>query len=152
MISSFLRGCRILIVEDFAPLSFFLQKTLRDAGADVVGPAATISDATKLCQANDRLSAALLDIQLHGGEKVWPVARILADNHVPFVFYTAYLDASTLPSEWAERPIVTKPAGVQNILDTLADAVISQENAARGNSQGRSRRSETLQGFLAFDY
>jgi hypothetical protein len=94
-----LAGRRVLLVEDSAPLSVFLKKALHDAGAEVVGPAATLVAAEMLARVNDGLSVALLDIRLHGGEEVWPVAGILASEDVPFVFYSAHHDATTLPAE-----------------------------------------------------
>jgi DNA-binding NtrC family response regulator len=118
-----LRGYRILVVEDNAPLATFLVEALHDAGAEVVGPAATLSAAQRLAGADDRLSAALLDIRLREGEEVWPVAWLLAGKNVPFVFYTGHHDASTLPAEWRGRPIVTKPSRVNIILDALVQVV-----------------------------
>lgn len=120
---SLLGGCRILVVEDFAPLSVFLEKALHEAGADVIGPADSLSDAGRLASANEGISAALLDVRLRGGEDVWPVARILASENVPFVFYTGHLDAASVPPDWADRPILTKPASVTRILDALANVV-----------------------------
>jgi DNA-binding NtrC family response regulator len=118
-----LGGCRILVVEDFAPLTRLLEKALHDAGADIVGPAETLSDAGRLASANEGLSAALLDVRLRDGEEIWPVAQILADENVPFVFYTGQIDATTLHDDWADRPVVTKPATVKSIIDALANVV-----------------------------
>jgi DNA-binding response OmpR family regulator len=123
MIPELLRGYRILLVEDNAPLAVFLAETLQDAGAEVVGPAATLSAAENLARANEELSAALLDIRLHDGEEVWPVARLLASKNVPFVFYTGHYDTALLPAEWAGRPILVKPSRANIILDTLAQLV-----------------------------
>jgi two-component system, chemotaxis family, sensor kinase Cph1 len=121
MTKDLLRGQRILVVEDDAFLAMTVDDMLRAAGADVVGPAATL-DSARQHVAQDQLSAAILDIRLNGDE-VWPVARLLANSDVPFVFYTGHFDASTLPAEWAERPILSKPARTAQILDALADLV-----------------------------
>ena len=116
-----LRGRRILVVEDNALLALSLDEILREVGAVVAGPAATL-DAAELLAAENDLSAALLDIRLNGDE-VWPVARILASKGVPFVFCTGHFDRTCLPVEWSERPILTKPARAHQIIAALADLV-----------------------------
>jgi PAS domain S-box-containing protein len=116
-----LRDQRILVVEDDALLARSVDDMLREAGADVAGPAATLDSAEQLI-AECQLSAAILDIRLNGDE-VWPVARLLAKRAVPFVFYTGHFDRATLPAEWVERPILTKPARPKQILGALAALV-----------------------------
>ena len=89
-----LQGKRILIVEDEALIALLLEDELSDAGAEVVGPAASVDAALLLIEAAHReggLSAAILDINL-GGETVLPVADCLAMLRVPFVFTTGYND------------------------------------------------------------
>lgn len=116
-----LRGQRILVVEDDALLAMSVDDMLREAGANVAGPAATLDSAVQLV-AEDHLSAAILDIRLNGDE-VWPVARLLAENGVPFVFYTGHFDRTSIPAEWVDRPILSKPARSKQILAALADLV-----------------------------
>lgn len=121
MTSDLLRGQRILVVEDDAFLAMSVDDMLQEAGAEVVGPAATIDSAKQLI-AKGPLSAAILDIRLNE-EEVWPIARLLANSDVPFVFYTGHFDSNALPVEWAERPVLTKPARPKQILGALADLV-----------------------------
>ncbi len=113
-----LRGQRILVVEDDALLAMTVEDVLREAGADTVGPAATLASAKALV-AEDNLSAAVLDIRLDSDE-VWPVARLLAKDGVPFVFLTGQFDRTALPAEWAQRPILSKPARPMQIVGALA--------------------------------
>lgn len=113
-----LRGLRILVAEDDALLALGYEESLKDAGAEVVGPAATVEEAGKLAEANG-ISAALLDIRLDDGE-VWPVARLLAGKGVPFAFCTGHFNSSNLPAEWSGRPILTKPTRSNRIIDALA--------------------------------
>ncbi len=116
-----LRGQRILVVEDDAILAMTVDDVLRQAGADTVGPAATLDSAKQLVAA-DNLSAAILDIRLDTDE-VWPVAHLLAKDGVPFIFLTGHFDRSTLPAEWAQRPILSKPAPPRQIVVALANLV-----------------------------
>ncbi|MGO9007111.1 MAG: response regulator [Beijerinckiaceae bacterium] len=113
-----LHGRRILVVEDDALLALGYDEVLKDAGAEVVGPVATVDEAGKLVVANG-IAVALLDIRL-GDEEVWPVAHLLAGRGVPFVFCTGHFDSSTLPAEWSERPVLTKPARPKQIIAALA--------------------------------
>jgi DNA-binding response OmpR family regulator len=118
MVPDTLRGKRILVVEDDPLLAMAVEDVLRHAGADIAGPADTLNQAEELV-AEDRLSAAILDIRLYDQE-VWPVARQLAENGVPFLFYSGHFDRSTLPAEYADHPILTKPARSIQIVAALA--------------------------------
>jgi hypothetical protein len=67
-----------------------VEDELLGAGAEVVGPAGSVSDALQLvgvAASEGGLSAAVLDINLEG-EAVKPVADILAALGVPFLFAT----------------------------------------------------------------
>lgn len=114
-------GFRILLVEDNALLAMTTDEILRCAGAEIAGPVGTLREAERLA-ACEMLSAALLDIKLDTDE-VWSVARILAERGVPFVFCSGHCDADSLPNEWAEYPILTKPARANRIVDSLAGVI-----------------------------
>lgn len=107
-----LNGRRILVVEDEFLLADELQHELEDAGAEVIGPAATVASALNMLQATDGLDGALLDMNLGmAGEKVYPVADALAARGVPFVFVTGY-DGHTLDERYAHVPRCVKPVDV----------------------------------------
>lgn len=116
-----LHGRRILVVEDNALLAITIEDMLKEAGAEVVGPAVTLDEAER-CAAEESLSAALLDIRLED-EEVWPVARLLAKRGIPFVFSTGHYTSSTLPAEWTGRPILTKPVRPQKIIAALSEVL-----------------------------
>jgi CheY-like chemotaxis protein len=84
-----LHGRRILIVEDSGLLASGFEAILKDAGAEVVGPALRLEAAERLAE-DETLSGALLDIRLDGDE-AWSVARLLDRKGVPFVFLSGYL-------------------------------------------------------------
>ncbi len=113
-----LRGRRILVVEDDPFLALWYDEILKEVGAEVAGPAATVDEAAKLVVANG-IADALLDVRL-GDDEVWPVARLLAGKGVPFRFCTGHFDTSTLPAEWSERPVLTKPARLKQVTAALA--------------------------------
>jgi DNA-binding response OmpR family regulator len=79
---------RILIVEDEFLISAMLCDMLRDSGATVIGPAASVSAALRMID-NHWLDAAVLDMNLNG-QWIDPVAEALHEQGTPFVFTTGY--------------------------------------------------------------
>ncbi|EHK71637.1 CheY family response regulator [Pseudomonas psychrotolerans L19] len=61
---------------------------------------------TRMDRSTD-VDLAMLDINL-AGQLVFPVAEILRDRNIPFLFSTGY-GASGLAAEFAMRPILHKP-------------------------------------------
>jgi CheY-like chemotaxis protein len=102
-----LQGARILVVEDEYFLADDLSRTLAEAGAEVIGPAASIEDATALIADATRIDVALLDVNLRG-DMVYPIADALRARGVPFVFATGY-DQWALPERFSDAPRVEKP-------------------------------------------
>src|SRR5512144_3230685 len=93
-----LSGARVLVVEDEAIIGFELQATFTDAGAQVIGPSLTLTEAFALAS-HENLSAAVLDIRL-GRETIGPVARHLAARGIPFLFYTGQVETDPIQAEW----------------------------------------------------
>ena len=116
-----LQGQKILIVEDNALIAMSLEDILRDAGAEVIGPVATLEEAERTA-AQALMTVAVLDIMLEA-EEVWPVARILAARGIPFIFSSGHFEQETLPAEWAGRKILPKPARAQDIVKSLKHAI-----------------------------
>jgi CheY-like chemotaxis protein len=112
-----LAGRRILVVEDEYLIMTDIASGLEQAGAEVVGPAATVDDALRLVRDASRIDAAILDINLRG-VMAFPVADALADRGVPFVFSTGY-DRSILPQRYAKAPFCEKPSELNHIVRTL---------------------------------
>ena len=102
-----LQGSRILVVEDEYFLADDLSRTLAEAGAEVIGPAASIDDATALIADAARIDAAVLDVNLRG-DMVYPIADALRARGVPFAFATGY-DQWALPERFSDAPRVEKP-------------------------------------------
>ncbi len=97
---------RVLLVEDEAMVSMFVETVLADMGIRVVGPARGVEDGLRLI-AGDRIDAALVDLNL-GGVEGLPVADALAARAIPFAFVTGY-GAAGLPAHLADRPVLQKP-------------------------------------------
>ena len=123
-----LGGYRILVAEDEYMIAVETAEVLSDAGAETLGPVASVGDAMRLIAAEDRVDCALLDVNL-GNEAVWPVVDALLARGVPLVLATGY-DASAIPQAYAHLPRCEKPASGQDLARTLARVLASQRPAA----------------------
>lgn len=116
-----LTGKRILVVEDEVLISMLVEDELRDAGAEVVGPAASVDDALRLveaCAADGGISAAVLDVNLDG-RHVAPVADRLAALGVPFLFATGYGETCD-KGRHGTAPMMEKPFGTDLLVAAVA--------------------------------
>jgi len=109
-----LRGRRILIVEDEFIIAEDLARYFAQLGAQVVGPAGSLSEAFRLSNGVD---AAVLDINLQG-ETVFPLAEALLERNVPFVFFTAYATIG-VPAHLRRVDRFLKPASYARVERTL---------------------------------
>jgi len=80
---------RVLVLEDEALVAMLIEDQLLDLGYEIVGPAANAAQAIALCE-NERVDAAVLDINLGGGQRSDSVAELLSKQEIPFVFVTGY--------------------------------------------------------------
>ncbi|MFY9656119.1 MAG: response regulator [Methylocystis sp.] len=117
-----LQGLRILIVEDNPYIAIALEEMLSEQGLVIAGVAGALDDALLLA-ASTSLDIALLDVNL-GDRKIDPVAEALMARGKPFVFTTGCGRAG-LPEAFLDRPIVEKPFYIEEILETLQNALSS---------------------------
>jgi DNA-binding LytR/AlgR family response regulator len=139
-----LRGLRILVVEDEFLVSLDLEAMLRELGGEVIGPFASLDRATAAARA-EGLDVALLDVNV-GGRLVTPVADVLAERAIPFVFCTGYAAAS-LPAPHAAVPILMKPCQAQQLKEALLSAVHASAGPGHPPSgKGARRRAPSKPG------
>ncbi|MEW6017560.1 MAG: HWE histidine kinase domain-containing protein [Pseudomonadota bacterium] len=112
-----LGGARVLIVEDAALLAMELETGLSEAGAEVLGPAYELEEAMALLA--QPIDAAVLDANLNG-LSVQPVAELLAERGVPFVFATGYGDTGAPPNGF-DAPVIRKPYDVTQVTAAVAE-------------------------------
>jgi len=115
-----LDGLRVLVVEDELLVAMMLEEFLRGQGCVIVGPVPRVEPALKAAR-EEPIDAALLDVNL-AGERVYPVAKALAERNVPFVFMTGY-GRGMLPLEYADRPAVAKPCQLTQLIGALSAAL-----------------------------
>lgn len=110
-------GQSILIIEDEAVTALNLTTIRRKAGYWVIGPAATVM-AAHTCIADNRIDAALMDVNLGGDARVFPVADVLAALRVPFAFVSGH-PRTLMPPHLHDRPFLPKPYGETDVLELL---------------------------------
>jgi DNA-binding response OmpR family regulator len=111
-----LHDLRILIVEDEFYLADDLAAALRRAGAEVLGPAATLRDAEDAVRAGG-FDCAILDMNLRG-DMAFPIADRLGAAGIPFLIATGYNSAS-LPDRFADTPRIEKPFDPARIIEAV---------------------------------
>lgn len=115
-----LAGTRVFLVEDEALILFSLQDMLADLGCEVVGSALRIDDA--LAKIGELVfDVAILDVNV-AGERIDPVADLLASRGVPFVFATGY-NRPSLPPAHRERTVIAKPYRVVELQAALGSVL-----------------------------
>ncbi|MBC7139104.1 MAG: response regulator [Defluviimonas sp.] len=116
-----LEGKKIMVVEDEALLALDLAMTMEELGAAVVGPCYRLGPALDLVKSM-KVDGAILDVDLNG-ETVFPLARFLEEQGVPFVFHTGRADPVSLLAAFKQALICTKPSTPERIAACLAEAL-----------------------------
>jgi len=80
---------RVLVVDDELLIAMDMEQILLDLGAQVVGPATTLSLALQLAT-TEQIDCAVLDVNLGDNVSVGPVVDTLRARHIPFVLATGY--------------------------------------------------------------
>lgn len=102
-----LNGCKIMVVEDEYLIADDIATMLREAGAVVVGPAASLPEGMRLAGDTQQIDAAVLNIGLNG-VTVFPLADELRSRGVRFMFLTGYGEEQ-IPDEYADIVCCRKP-------------------------------------------
>jgi CheY-like chemotaxis protein len=116
-----LEGLRVLVVEDDSLICLLLEDMLSELGCKVVGTACDFKRATELARRDESIDLAILDVNL-GGQQVFPVADILCERGIPFLFATG-LSADGLPADWQGHCSVQKPMTVATLANALGRAM-----------------------------
>jgi CheY-like chemotaxis protein len=124
-----LAGLRVLVVEDEAAISMLLEDMLMDFGCEIVGPAARLNAAIEMAN-GEAFDIAILDVNL-AGDPIYPVADILTERDLPFVFSTGYGGAG-IKDPYRDRPVVQKPFGQQELKRTILAALDGRASGSNG--------------------
>jgi CheY-like chemotaxis protein len=112
-------GKNILVVEDEIMIRLLLEDMLGDLGYTIAAAVGRIDDAVKVAKTGE-FDVAILDVNLNG-QTVSPVAEILEQRGLPFVFATGYGERG-LPERFSNRPTLQKPFQQENLGRILSQA------------------------------
>jgi CheY-like chemotaxis protein len=115
-----LAGRRALVIEDEGAVALLIEDMLADLGCEIVASAAALGKACELARTAE-IDFAILDLNLDGASAV-PVARILRERHIPFVFSTGY-GTSGVSEDFACYPLLAKPFVIADLQDKIAAAL-----------------------------
>ena len=108
----------ILIVEDEPLIAMMLEDFLEILDRTVAGSADSVAAALAIIDAGG-VDAAILDVNLRGGEKSWPIADALAARDIPFVLATGG-SGDAVVEEHRGRPVLQKPFTMDGVDKALA--------------------------------
>ena len=109
---------RVILVEDEPLVAMMMEDLLADLGCEIAGSFGSLDAALGWVAAQEELpDGALLDVNLGGGEMVFPLAEALRARGVPFVFATGY---GVLPSDgYPDTPLLSKPVNQDQLLPVV---------------------------------
>lgn len=126
---------RVLVVEDEMMVSMLIEDVLVEQRCAVVGPYGQLADALAAAR-TQALDLAVLDVNIIGG-RVYPVAEVLEQRGIPFVFLSGY-GQSAVPSDHPDWKVCSKPFRPADLVTMLVRrmnshaAQASATNASRG--------------------
>jgi DNA-binding response OmpR family regulator len=131
-----LTGHCVLVIEDDYLLAEEMALTLREQGAEVLGPVPDAARGRALSQ-RVRPDCAVLDVNLKG-QFVFELARELQARGVRIVFATGY-DSSFLPEDLRQSTCLQKPIHVEDLVRAIREETARpQSGAAIGNESRQS--------------
>ena len=111
---------KVLVVEDEGSIALLLEDMLEELGCEVAASVAHAAEANEVAR-TVAADMALLDVNLDG-KPVFPVARVLRERGIPVVFSTGY-GAGSLPTEFADCPVVGKPFTMEALRRAISAAL-----------------------------
>lgn len=115
--SDALRGCKILIVDDEFLIAADIEYLFSDAGAEVA--VTTTLPGALAAAAAQGLNAALLDLRL-GNESSEPVADLLIERGIPFLFFSGQSLPEAMRQKFPRVRCLLKPVGFRDLLGAAA--------------------------------
>lgn len=119
--TGFLRGYRVMLVEDEWLIALEMKGLLEQWGGIVLGPVATVARALALLDQSGP-DAAVLDLNLKG-EYAKPVAAALSAKGVPFLILTSYGRNQVTSPELQNVPHLSKPINEAQLFRALGEIV-----------------------------
>ena len=115
-----LTGLKVLLVEDEAGVALLIEDMLQECGCELVASVAQLNKACDAARMNG-FDLAIVDVNLRGQSAI-PVAHILQERGIPFVFSTGY-GVTAAPPEFKEIPLLSKPFVIEDLRARMAAAL-----------------------------
>lgn len=112
MLASPLDSLRFMIVDDEMIIALDLEGMLEDLGHTVVGTASRVDRGIELAKTSD-INMAILDINVRG-QLSFPIAQILRDRSVPFIFSSGYGERGLIDG-FRDELVLTKPYDTEGL-------------------------------------
>lgn len=110
---------RILVIEDEMLVAMNIEDMLLALGHEVAGIAGRLAPALALAREGD-FDLAMLDVNL-AGEATFPVADVLRDRGIPFLFATGY-GVEGLRQDYRGATVLQKPFRSRDLAAALDGA------------------------------
>jgi two-component SAPR family response regulator len=114
----------LLIVEDDILIASMVADQLAELGYVVAGPAYSLEDGKRL--ANDvSIDGALIDVKLERGALSSPIADILIERKIPFLFVTGYNEVPDV--RFRNISVLPKPFTIEQLrraIERMLSAVV----------------------------
>jgi len=128
-----LSHARILVVEDETFIALELSDAIEAAEGEVVGPTKSVAEAIQVID-HDGIDGAILDRTLLDG-KVTPVAAMLIERAIPFIFYSGS-SPDRLKEEFPAVKVFQKPTAPEHLVQALADIISPDRTPLCSDGQG----------------
>jgi DNA-binding response OmpR family regulator len=113
-------GARVLLIEEELMISMLVEDMLDELGCVLAAKGATLEEAMALA-AKAEFDVAILDVMVNG-RMIFPVAEILVERKLPFIFSTA-LVPQDIPWHLRDRPLLRKPFQCEELAGMLREAL-----------------------------
>lgn len=106
---------RIFVAEDESLVALDIEMVFSAAGAIMIGPIGHLEEGLRQVASLSEIDAAVLDVDLHGDE-VFPLARVLVERHIPFLFHTGRTDLSGITERFPGVKVCAKPGSMEDLV------------------------------------
>jgi two-component SAPR family response regulator len=113
---------RLLILEDEILVAMYLEEILNDLGHKVISSVNRVNDAMVIARDGD-IDFAVLDVNI-AGTPSFPVADILRQRGIPFVFATGYGQES-VTREYVGHRTLCKPYAPEALKLAISDSFLT---------------------------
>lgn len=128
----------ILVAEDEPFIALDVALAVEDAGGQVAGPAATVSEALALIEKLP-IAGAILDVNLVDGD-ISPVAEQLIEAGIPIIVQTGIGLPPRLAARFPDLPVHIKPCVAAKLVAQL-EAMIAATGEPHAPSSATVKRS-----------